>query len=1007
MKQIYPINKDTVNTVSSINDKPITQQQYDDLVERTNEAECKAQIASDKVDSLRNDISEGVITSCIQSDNATITSLDSDNIAVTNLIADGADITSLDSVCARIDTLNIPDTLSVKHTVGEDASFSGTVCASCFDGNSISVTNADITNLTTTCFSPNCITTGDIDAEGVIADSIDADTAYICTAHICKSNTECSEITDASITNANITNLTSTNNDLEFITHKTNAQEINATGENGDYYILLPLFTNGNYYLEAGNDGGTKLYSVELSNSLKNIQFRWSTSLLAYLKDVKLVTDSSGVTIVQIHANTNLEHITLYHQSQSTDNIQPPVIYSTDQLPEAEYTFEITQKAGTWIQDIIFTNKIHVDCLEMDQLNMDCVGIYKKLFLTCDYDEGIMPITTSGEENQYVSNAYVCEQLVPHWTSPTDNCEPVSLCKNVTNLVTERTVANWNGKAVTERTFNTPQLVSRTCIKTGDYIILNDNTVFVTCVTNPDDNNTVITYQDNNGCIRTVCSCYSGRICKYTNVSELQASYPITHIGNASCVHGTLNADTLCASYTNTCTFESGHIGDGCNIQKGLYISAPTEWTPVFGLCGDWYTYETCHYFNGYYLKCLSKVTSPINEVCVLATCQYVNNLDTLSTTYLCSKTSSFTDLSTSNVISNLFAINPGKTYNTNNPNGRTYFKVENDIITPLFCDRNTNWPDVCSNNFCYCAEKNSNNRAIVCFCSGKIKIGDTVIYRKDNTTCNEMAVYGTVEDGKVAVYNSTTNAIDTTEQVTLDNIVTNCLTVNCDAHIKGDLRVDGTMYVVDEESITSSSDILTLRANKDVTLASDKAGILINKYDGCHSLALVTDCDGVLRVGDGNTTDTTYTDLYLHNNLYYTDSAFTTQVTPSGVMTKWDDYEITDDYKYWKNAVFSVITFPSLQPLLTRDEAVNLTDLGLLKWNSATNCADTITVPSECGASLKYNTCTCSYYWEKSAGNYLFSSMACYTAVASTIPVGSLINIEDETNYVNAEEQI
>lgn len=270
-------------------------------------------------------------------------------------------------------------------------------------------------------------------------------------------------------------------------------------------------------------------------------------------------------------------------------------------------------------------------------------------------------------------------------------------------------------------------------------------------------------------------------------------------------------------------------------------------------------------------------------------------------------------------------------------------------------------------------------------------------------------------QDGKPVVYDCNSDAYHTSDSLEIEDLEVDNLQVNCDAnvngdlHVGGDMRVDGTLYTVDEESITSSSDLLTLRANKNASLGNDYSGILVNKYDGLSSLALVTDSDGTLRVGDGVPTNTTYAQLYqdLSDNKFYTDEELTVEVSPQGTMTAWDTYEKTDTYKHWTNAVWSVINFSTLQPLLTRDEAANLTDLGLLKWNgNVAFCADTITVPSECGASLRYNPETCTYYWEKSKDNYIFDSIECYNAVSSTIPNGSVINIRNLNSYVRAEEQ-
>jgi hypothetical protein len=78
----------------------------------------------------------------------------------------------------------------------------------------------------------------------------------------------------------------------------------------------------------------------------------------------------------------------------------------------------------------------------------------------------------------------------------------------------------------------------------------------------------------------------------------------------------------------------------------------------------------------------------------------------------------------------------------------------------------------------------------------------------------------------------------------------------------------------------------------------------------------LVTDSTGVLRVGNGTTTDTTYAQLYYRyaDDKYYSDAEFTTEVNPTGALTKWDTIEETVDYVHWTNAVFSTIEFTNTE---------------------------------------------------------------------------------------------
>lgn len=247
---------------------------------------------------------------------------------------------------------------------------------------------------------------------------------------------------------------------------------------------------------------------------------------------------------------------------------------------------------------------------------------------------------------------------------------------------------------------------------------------------------------------------------------------------------------------------------------------------------------------------------------------------------------------------------------------------------------------------------------------------------------------------------------------------------------IHGDLYVDGVTHTTKEESISTTGDVVVLRQNNSTSLGATYAGMLINKYNGTSDLALVTDSDGTLRVGTGTGADTIYQNLYWDNvsEKWYSDSALTTEVSPTGTLTSWDSLETIGDVLHYTNAVFTVINFNGLVPLLARDESTNLTDQSLLKWDASTSTAKTITLPSTDGALLKWNNTNKvfeaipnptadgqvlvnkvvsnvnTYDWEVPAGTFVFNTMADYTAAASSVPNGSSVIILGENNYLIGE---
>lgn len=223
---------------------------------------------------------------------------------------------------------------------------------------------------------------------------------------------------------------------------------------------------------------------------------------------------------------------------------------------------------------------------------------------------------------------------------------------------------------------------------------------------------------------------------------------------------------------------------------------------------------------------------------------------------------------------------------------------------------------------------------------------------------------------------------------------------------IHGDLYVDGVTHTTTEEQVNTTGNTLTLRQNNNTTLGATYAGIIVNKYNGTEDLALVTDSDGTLRVGTGTGSTTSYADIYWDDvtEKWYSDSALTTEVSPVGTLTSWVSLEIIGDVKHYTGAVFTQINFTGLVPLLARDEATNLDDGAIMKWNGTDLIAETIPNPTANGQVLANGTN--GYEWVPQSKNFVFATMADYTAAASTVPDGSLVVIENETDYLIGENQ-
>lgn len=315
--------------------------------------------------------------------------------------------------------------------------------------------------------------------------------------------------------------------------------------------------------------------------------------------------------------------------------------------------------------------------------------------------------------------------------------------------------------------------------------------------------------------------------------------------------------------------------------------------------------------------------------------------------------------------------------------------------------------------------------------------------WRKDGDELIPIVPYKPVENTVVnnpIVYDNTDDTLKRTKEITLDTLTATDATVEgeaevrgrlnaeSDVYISGDLFVAGGTHTTTTEDISAESDVITLRANNNLSLETGQiAGIVINKYDGIDDLAIVTDNEGTARVGTGRGTPTPYTNIAFNNedNLYYkyTENADDTityalmNPQPQGTLTDWAGKEQIDGYTLYPSAVFTVIEKTSLQPLLTRSEESDLTDGGVLVWDATNTKAIGTIAPTNSMQTLvsKIVDGKISYEWGSagSAGLAFIGTRAEYE-VAKMIPEGAeghipakaMVIITDETDNVRGDIQ-
>ena len=329
------------------------------------------------------------------------------------------------------------------------------------------------------------------------------------------------------------------------------------------------------------------------------------------------------------------------------------------------------------------------------------------------------------------------------------------------------------------------------------------------------------------------------------------------------------------------------------------------------------------------------------------------------------------------------------------------------------------------------------------------VQIKPFVPYDENNVSENRPLVYDAVNDvlkkstgdidisGNLTVGENTTITGNTTVNGTLEagnTKVNGTLDVSGDTKltgntfISGDLTVSGTVHSIDQEEIVADGDTVTLRANNNLPLATGQvSGIVVNKYNGTDDLTVATGNDGTLRVGTAEGTDTTYTNIALNHTdgKYYTyenDTYTLLDPQPNGNMTSWTGKNVVDGYTHYATAVFTVIDTKTLAAIATRDEEANMSDGGVVVWDSDTTSLKTVPLPTNNAQALvskwtedpNTHVITKGYEWKSNVGGggLAFVGTRAEYEVAKLIPEGkdgyigpqTLVTITDEDDFITGD---
>lgn len=882
MRKIYPVGQREQDKLDKITSFRFTEEQYKAILDDLAALSSAIQTDAENLDEYKQQLREHVIT-----DLASITTLNVSglstlaNTIVNDLTAN--DITAETLTADRITAL-IEATISTA-AIETLASQTATI-------NDLSATDAEITNLTVDNLNASSVTLESYDANSANIDTLSSADATVTQANIDSATIDDATVGTADISSATISDLESTNIDVskarlqriinEFTNH--NDEEFNKqtidivdVSADNDFWIILPKFKNGTYYLIASDLTNGLEWSMEIENSIKNISFTWSISdVYPWLKDVEIVHDQSDDTqYIQIHGNTNGLQISLYHRCDDFNNTIVPQIYATKQI-EGTKKFEFTKASGRWMPNPIFAGELNVETLEVETIEFDKVTINKEIILPTAYDQYGDPIGhTAGSPGQYISN--VEDEYGNHglkWETPSDK-----VARNDEKLITSDAVSEYDGS-----------------------------------IDNPD-------YDEDDP----------------TSPEKL---YPITHLGDDTVVHG----DAEIEGELKTPNLQvSGETYSELDISSGLFIGIPPEdisdaWLVKAVLNGVTTWYEIINNSHGYaylteidtadYFDIIFNVTVT-SQFGPWATCSY-NNMENL-----------------------LMVMKP---WTSGEPQEFAKFIIMSSDDGPKWKDPKLENVEASLSNITQIADDGVGGSALEYYIAKKTIAGGFNNYRikqfegviKADPLLAENSD-AELEHGKPLIYNKLRAAAETSDELEIDKLTADDLVA--DEVYTRDLHVTGHAYINDTVEEEVVGNYLTLRAdNSSAMTTNETSGILINNTDGNGNIvALVSDKDGTARVGDVTGTRTTYPSLYLSDNKYYTDASYQTEVTPQGSMVSWDSKEELDDGAiHWTNAVFVVIssTLTDLQPLLTRDEEVNLNDKGILLFDKDDHRAETLPLP-------------------------------------------------------------
>lgn len=334
MRKIFPENNDIIG-LQDESTRPVTQQ---DLVNIQAQIEQVATDLSNAVNSLENyktSQSQHISTSLVDAVNAAITTLQATNANLANASIGTltvSQLNELENLVARVAAFTSMTTTdaTVTNTLAANKVNASDITVEDLKATNAQITNWSITNLGVDSVIANTINTQNVNTTNVLSENENTQNLNVSTKATVK---------EADIETADISGLKSDKIETSVI----NWKDYTTIVDPDIYYIKVPHFTNGHYFIE-GRSNVEKLFNIEITNSLSNYTINWGKKDDQLWIEEVYIDETLGN--VWIKANTINKTIDLYYANINADCNESPATYNSLPITPDE-TYPVVYRNGS------------------------------------------------------------------------------------------------------------------------------------------------------------------------------------------------------------------------------------------------------------------------------------------------------------------------------------------------------------------------------------------------------------------------------------------------------------------------------------------------------------------------------------------------------------------------------------------------------------------------------------------------------------------------------------